>query len=589
MERKEIPERYRWKVSDVFESDEAWEAAFAALEKKADFSRFRGTLKDADSILAYFEADAAFGTAAMRVYLYAYMKHDEDVRDTKYGSYLAKISSLIMATGAETAFVTPELTALPEETLSALIADPHLKDYDYILSRVRASKKYTLSEREETLLAQAGDALEVSGDVFEMLDNAELDLPEIEYEGEKVRLTHGLYGMIMSGRDREKRKEAYELYYAAYRKILNTLATAYYGNVKRDIFYKNARGYKSCLDMALFEEDVDESVYKRLVRCVDEATPLMHRYMRLRKKELGLDEMRMYDLHPSMVEAADLRLEYDEAFELVKKGLAPLGEEYLSVFSAAKDAGWIDVYESDGKRNGAYAIGVFGCHPFVMLNYQKTTSEIFTIAHEMGHAMHSHYSLTSCPFPKAEYKIFVAEVASTVNEVLLLKYLLHTTDDKNLKKYLLNYFMDMIRTTLFRQTQFAEFEERAHEMAEGGEPLNKDNLSALYLELNKKYYGDAVVHDDNIAFEWARVPHFYRSFYVYKYATGITSAICIANRILKEGEPAVKNYLAFLKSGSSTDPVSLLKLAGADLTTDAPFRAAMAEFEGALDEFSALG
>ncbi len=588
MERKDIPAQYRWRVNDIYESDEAWEEAFAALEKHTDFTQFRGTLKDAESILAYFEADEAFGKAAMRVYLYAYMKHDEDVRDTKYGSYLAKISSLIMATGAETAFVTPELTALPDETLSALIADPRLKDYDYMLSRVRASKKYTLSEREETLLAQAGDALSVSEDVFEMLDNAELDLPEIEYEGKKTRLSHGLYGMIMSGKDREKRKEAYELYYAAYRRILSTLATAYYGNVKKDIFYKTARGYGSCLQMSLFEEDVDESIYKRLVRCVDEATPLMHRYMRLRKKELGLDEMRMYDIYPSMVQTADLRLEYEEAFELVKKSLAPLGEEYLSVFSKAKEEGWIDVYESEGKRNGAYSIGVYGVHPYVMLNYHKSTSEIFTIAHEMGHAMHSYYSTKSRPFPKAEYKIFVAEVASTVNENLLLKYLLRTTEDKDLKKYLLNYFMDMIRTTLFRQTQFAEFEERAHEMAEGGEPLNKDNLSALYLDLNKKYYGDAVVHDDNIAFEWARVPHFYRSFYVYKYATGITSAICIANRILKEGEPAVKDYLEFLKSGSSADPVSLLKIAGADLTTDAPFRAAMAEFEAALDEFESL-
>ncbi len=588
MERKDVNEKYKWRLSDVFGSDEAWEEAFAALEPKIDFARYRGTLNTAENVLAFFEAENAFSIEAMRVYLYAFLKHDEDVRITKYNNYMSKVIGLITRESAETAFALPELTALPDETLAALIADPRLKDYDRVLIRARASKQYTLSEKEEVILAQAGEPLGVAGDVFEMLDNAELDLPETMYKGKKVRLSHGMFSVIMSGGTRAERKEAFEGYYSAYRKILSTLATAYYGNVKKDIFYKNVRGYASCLDMSLFEEEVDRSVYEMLVKSVNDATPLMHRYMALRKATLGLEEMHMYDLYPSLVEGGELRLSFEEAFDLVLKGLSPLGEEYLSLLRRARDERWIDVMETEGKRNGAYSVGMYGCHPYVLLNYQPTTHDVFTIAHELGHSLHSYYSNSNQPNAKADYKIFVAEVASTVNEVLLLKYLLGTSEDVSLKRYLLNFFMDMIRTTLYRQTQFAEFEQRAHEMAEGGEPLNKDNLTELYYGLNRKYYGDAVTHDEEIGIEWARIPHFYRSFYVYKYATGITAAICIANRILKEGAPAVEDYKRFLKGGSSADPVTLLKLAGADLTKEETFRAAFDEFEEALGEFEAI-
>lgn len=588
MERKDVPAKYQWHVEDVLPDDEAWEKAFSELEGKIDFARFKGTLNTAGNILAYFKAEEAFEHEFMRVYLYAFLKHDEDVRVTKYGSYIAKVMNIITRLGQETAFAMPEITALDDGTLKALAEDERLKDHDYMLKRLIAQKKYILSEAEERILAQVGEPLEVANDVFEMLDNAELDLPEIEYEGKKTKLSHGLYGVIVNGSDRAKRKEAYEKYYAAYQKIIGTLATTYYGNVKADIFRTNVRGYKSCLDRALFEEDVDRSVYENLVRCVNEAAPLMHRYMQLRKRVLGYEQMYMYDVHPSLVEDADLKLSYEDAYELVLKGLAPLGEEYIGLLKRGRDEGWIDVCETEGKKGGAYSIGIYGYHPFVLLNYQKTTHDVFTIAHEMGHSLHSYYSNSAQPFAKSDYKIFVAEVASTVNEVLLLKHLLKTTKDEKLKKYLLNYFMDMIRTTLFRQTQFAEFEEKAHAMAESGEPLNKDNLSALYLGLNKQYYGEAVVHDENIAIEWARIPHFYRSFYVYKYATGITAAICIANRILNEGEKAVEDYKKFLKGGCSQDPVSLLRIAGADLATEAPFKAAMAEFEEALEEFESL-
>lgn len=588
MDRKEVESRYKWKTSDIFAGDEEWEKAYSLLEGKLDFSKWKGRLSDAENVLAYFRAEEELSVESMKVYLYAFLKHDEDVRESKYNSYLSKIVNFFTRFGAETAFAIPELTALSDESLDAFMQDERLKDYDYFFARLKARKKYTLSEAEERILAQAGEPLSAAGDVFEMLDNAELNLPEIEFEGEKLTLSHGLYSVIMNGKDREKRKEAFGLYYGAYRKIINTLATTYYGNVQKDIFFKNVRGYSSCLDMALFEEDVEKYVYDNLIDAVNGATPLMHRYMALRKKILGFDEMHMYDIYPSLVEDAELKLTYEEAYELVLKGLAPLGKEYGALLKKGRDEGWIDVCETEGKRNGAYSIGIYGNHPYVLLNYQKTTHDVFTIAHEMGHSLHSWFSNLNQPYAKSEYKIFVAEVASTVNEVLLLKYLLKTTKDKQLKKYLLNYFMDMIRTTLFRQTQFAEFEERAHALAESREPLNKDNLSKLYFDINERYYGEAVTYDRDIEIEWARIPHFYRSFYVYKYATGITAAIAIAGKILKEGEAAVSNYFRFLSGGCSTDPVSLLKIAGADLTKKETFAAAIGEFEAALEEFENL-
>lgn len=588
MERKEVETQYRWKTEDIFGSDEAWEAAFAALETLPDVSSFRGNLNTAENVAAYFALTDAYEVKLMRVYLYAFLKHDEDVRVTKYNAYVAKVMSLFTRYGAETSFAVPELTALPEETLAAIAADERLKDYDYSLKRLIARKKYVLSEKEELILAQTSEPLSVAGDVFDMLDDAELNLPYMVYQGKRVRLSHGLYSVIMSGSDREARAKAFKKYYSAYEKIINTLATTYYGNVKKDIFYKNVRGYESCLQAAIFEEDVSRDVYDNLVSAVDTYAPVMHRYMEVRKKTLGLDEMHMYDLYIPLVEDAELRLSFEDAFELVLKGLSPLGEEYNALLRKGRDERWIDVCETEGKRGGAYSIGIYGNHPYVLLNYQQTTHDVFTIAHEMGHALHSYFSNANQPYAKADYKIFVAEVASTVNEVLLLKYLLHTTEDKKLKKYLLNYFMDMIRTTLFRQTQFACFEQEAHAMAERGEPLNKDNLSALYYSLNKKYYGDALTHDKQIAIEWARIPHFYRSFYVYKYATGITAAIAIAGKILSEGKPAVERYFEFLKGGCSTDPVSLLKGAGADLTDKETFASAMREFEAALEEFESL-
>ena len=584
MQRNEIDKKYLWNTADIFESEEAWEKAFSALENPQFAKKYKGTLNRAENILSYFRAEEEYEIALMRVYLYAHMKHDEDVSNSKYSSALQKVIQLFTRLGSETAFVIPEISSLKEEYLVAFSKDKSLADYDYFFKRLVEKKKHVLSEKEERILAEVQEPLSTAFEVFEMLDNAEVDFPEIEYEGKTQRISHGLYSVILNGGDREKRREVFEKYYSAYRKIVGTLAATYYGNVKQDIFMKNMRGFKTSLEMALFEEDVDASVYKNLVNCVNDATPVMHRYMALRKKMMGLDEMHIYDIFPPLVENADLRLSYEDAYETVIKGLAPLGSEYSELLKKGRDERWIDVYETPGKKSGAYSTSVFGVHPFVLLNYQKTTHDVFTIAHEMGHSIHSYFSQREQPYAKSDYKIFVAEVASTVNEVLLLKYLLNTTKDKTLEKYLVSYFLEMIRTTLFRQTQFAEFEETAHAMAEKGEPLNKDNLSELYYELNKKYYGDALFHDKDIEIEWARIPHFYNSFYVYKYATGITAAVAIADKILKEGEPAVKKYFEFLSGGSKTDPVSLLKIAGSDLTAKETFASVMKEFEEYLNK-----
>ena len=368
-----------------------------------------------------------------------------------------------------------------------------------------------------------------------------------------------------------------------------TITATYVGNIDKDVFLARTRKYNSCLEMALAGEDVDVQVYKNLLDSVNANLPLLHRYFKDRKKILGVKTLHMYDIYTSLVEDAEIRVDYDEAFRIVKEGLAPLGEQYGQLLQQAHDNGWIDVEETEGKRSGAYSISVFGLkHPYVLLNYQKTTGDVFTVAHELGHAMHSYFSERNQPYEKASYKIFVAEVASTVNEVLLLKHLLKTTDDVKLKKYLLSYYMDTLKGTLFRQTQFAEFEYLSHDMAEKGQPLTKDALCQAYLELNKKYYGPAGESDPEIAYEWARIPHLYRRFYVYKYATGIVSAVSIAERILKEGQTAVDDYFRFLSSGGSDSPVELLKLAGVDLTKPDAFEACMASFKAALEEFEQL-
>ncbi|MBR2341798.1 MAG: oligoendopeptidase F [Clostridia bacterium] len=591
MERKDIKEELKWDLSAFYESDEAWEKAYDEFVKTYgdyDYSAFQGKLGNKSVLLDFFALEEKISRDVERLYVYANMRHDEDVRVSKYNSYIAKMSATYGKIMAAMAFVDPELTALSDEQLNSFIQDKDFSDYDYRLSRIAKAKAHVLSEAEEKLLALAADVMSGYHSTFSMLDNANLNLPKNTLNGQEVQMSHGLYGLVLHSENRADRESWFKKYYEAYIKLIDAITQTYSGNVKKDIFYKTARKYESCLKMALEGEDVSEQVYNNLIEAVGAALPNVHRYISLRKKILGYETQHMYDIYAPLVENAEIKLGFEEAYELVVEGLAPLGKEYQELLRTGKRDRWIDVHENDGKRSGAYSMGIYGIHPYVLLNYQETTNDIFTVAHEMGHAIHTYQSSDEQPYAKSQYTIFLAEIASTVNEVLLMKHLYAKTEDKNVKKFLLNYYMDMMRATLFRQTQFAEFEQIAHAKAENGEPLTKENLCDIYYGLNKKYYGDGIEHDAEIAYEWARIPHFYRSFYVYKYATGIISAISIVKRILAEGEPAVKDYFEFLRGGNSTDPVSILKKAGVDLTTKAPFETAMQEFENTLEEFEKL-
>ena len=588
MERNQVEQRFKWNTDDIFPSDEAWEKAYAEAEKEINFSQYAGKLGNRSDLLAFLKANDEFLKKVERVFLYASMKHDEDTRISKYTAYSSKCDALISKYSAELAFFEPELASQTEEYLNSLVADKDFSDYDYTLKTLIKRKPHVIPEAEERLVALAGETLVSFSDIFSMIDNADLPLPEIELDGKNVKLTHGTYGVILHSSDREKRKEAYEKYYGAYESLLNTITATYYGNVKKDVFLTRAYHYNSCLERALSSEDVNEVVYRNLLTAVKGSFPAMHRYIADRKKILGYDKLYFYDVYAPLVSDVEVRMEYDDAYDYVIKGLAPLGKEYQALLKRGHDERWIDVEETEGKRSGAYSTGCFGVHPYVLLNYKPTINEIFTVAHEMGHSLHTYFSSHNQPYAKSDYKIFVAEVASTVNEVLLLKFMLGDTDDINLRKYLLNYYLDTIRATLHRQTMFAEFEYEAHDMAEKGEPLTKELLCEIYGRIGKDYYGESIEHDFHISCEWARIPHFYRAFYVYKYSTGIITAMNIAHRILTEGEPAVKDYFKFLSSGSSSDPVSLLRLAGVDLESTAPFEFAMKEFADTLAEFEKL-
>ena len=588
-ERKDVPQNRKWNTDDIFASQQEWEDMYASLEGKLDFSAYKGKLNNAETILACMEGINAVVKDLSRLSVYAFMRRDEDTRLSEFAALQSRVQMLSMKFSANVSYINPELTALPVEKLEELAADPCLKDYDYTIRGIIKGKPHVLSEEIETLLSQESRIFGGFQNIFSMINNADLPYPTIRVNGEKVRLTHGTYGLMLHSPDRRVRRAAFKAFNKVYMDLINTITATFVGNIDKDVFLSRTRKYGSCLEMALAGEDVDVQVYKNLLDSVNANLPLLHRYFKDRKKILGVKTLHMYDIYTSLVEDAEIRVDYEEAFRIVKEGLAPLGEQYGKLLQEAHDNGWIDVEETEGKRSGAYSISVFGLkHPYVLLNYQKTTGDVFTVAHELGHAMHSYFSERNQPQEKASYKIFVAEVASTVNEVLLLKHLLKNTDDVKLKKYLLSYYMDTLKGTLFRQTQFAEFEYLAHDMAEKGQPLTKDSLCSAYLDLNKKYYGASVESDPEIAYEWARIPHLYRQFYVYKYATGIVSAVSIAERILNEGQPAVDDYFRFLSSGGSDSPVELLKLAGVDLTKPDAFEACMASFKAALEEFEQL-
>lgn len=587
--RKDIPDRDKWKLEDIFPTDEAWEECFFALsERMGRIASYKGRLSDEDSLYECLTLNTSLSHDISKLYQYARMRRDEDTRVPLYQGMTDRADSLAVRLSSLAAFLTPELARESKERLEELATKPRFADYSVLLSEVVRMKDIILSEKEERLLREAGIFSDTAEEVFSMFDNADIRFQPVRDEkGREVELSHGTYSLLLQSPSQEVRKAAFESMFGAYRDHINTLAANYAGNVKKDWFFAKIRGFSTSLERSMFSENVSPECYKKLLESVGEGTKALHRYVALRRRMLGLKDLNMYDLYVPVVDEVKISLPYEKAVETVKQALKVMGSEYNAILERAFTDGWIDVYENRGKRSGAYSWGCYGVHPFVLLNYTATIHDVFTIAHELGHALHSYHSDAAQPEEKAGYEIFVAEIASTVNETLLLKHLLKTAKGK-MRAYLLSYYLDMFRTTLFRQTMFSEFEVEAHTLAERGEPINAEALSSVYYALNKKYYGRAVRHNDLIRYEWARIPHFYSSYYVYKYATGLTAAVTIADNILKRGEEYYEKYKQFLSAGGSMPPLDILRLAEVDLETDAPYKRAMKEFSDTLSELEKM-
>jgi len=589
--REEIDPKYKWKLEDIYESDELWEDDFKKVKQRLkELEDFRGSINSAEKLAEVLKLKDEIGQMTDRLFTYARMRRDEDNARAKYQALADRAMGLSVEAASHLSFIEPEILALSKEKMLDFLKERQdLKIYRHYIDELLRMKDHILDAERERMLADAGEMAEAPGDIFRMLDNADIKFPVIkDDEGNEVELTKGRYINFMESRKREVRKSAFEALYSTYKGLINTLAAAASANVKRDIFYKNQRKFESSIESSLFADNVPVKVYDSLIDAIHRRFDLMHRYVRLRKRALGLDELHMYDLYVPLVKDYDKRVSYEEARDMVIEGLSPMGAEYLDILKQGFNSGWIDVYENRGKTGGAYSWGCYGTHPYVLLNFQGRLDDVFTIAHEMGHSIHTYYSFDRQPYVYAQYPIILAEVASTCNEAILINYLLNRAKQKEEKMFLLNHFMEQFKGTVYRQVMFAEFEKTTHEMAERGEPLNSEVLNKVYHELNVKYFGPDMVVDGQIDYEWARIPHFYTSFYVYKYATGFSAAIAISEKILKEGSAAVERYKEFLSGGSSDYPLELLKKVGVDLTEPKPVMDALHVFEKLLDEYESL-
>lgn len=569
--RSDIDNEFKWAVNDLYSTDEVWEKDYRKVcEDAGQPGKYKGHIGDsADNLYNALKEYENAEYVAEKVYVYAFMKYYEDTGNATYQEMSGKAQIAVMKVSEKYAFLEPELVSIPEEKLAEFFkCNEKLAEYRHFIEDCLAQKEHTLSEKEEALLAKASQMSTVPNEVFSKFNNADVRFGKIKSEdGTEIELTNGNYATFMESQNRTVRKEAFEALYKQYKAYINTLASAFYGNVKQAMFYAQARGYASTLNMYLDGSFIPESVYKNLIDTVNKNLDKMHRYVEIRKNALKVDELHFYDIYAPMVEDISWKITYEEAREIVIKALEPMGEEYVSHIKEGFDNGWVDVYENTGKRSGAFSWGAYGTHPYVFLNYQNTLNDVFTLIHEMGHAMHTYYSNTSQPYIYAGYKIFVAEVASTCNEALLMQYMLKNTEDEKKRRYLLNHFYEQFKGTLYRQTMFAEFEMEAHARAERGEVLSAESLCEMYRQLNEKYFGEDMVIDEEIACEWARIPHFYTPFYVYQYATGYSAAIAISSRILAGDESVIKGYRQFLSGGCSKHPIELLKLCGIDMNS----------------------
>ncbi|MEK5175005.1 oligoendopeptidase F [Heyndrickxia sp. FSL W8-0496] len=592
--RNEVQEELTWRLEDIFASDEAWDKEYKEVkELLPSAEQFKGKLGDnAEKLFEALTFQDEVAERLGKLYAYSHMRSDQDTTNSFYQGLDSRMNSLLAEMGSAFAYLVPEILSIDEDKLASFLNEKtELQVYKHALEQINLQRPHVLSADQEALLAQAAEVMNASSNTFGMLNNADLEFPTIKDEnGEEVQITHGRYTRFLESADQRVRKEAFEKLYETYGNFKNTFASTLGGQVKRDNFNAKVRNYQSAREAALSNNNIPESVYDNLVNTVNKNLHLLHKYVKLRKKVLGVDELHMYDLYTPLVKDVEMKVTYEEAKEMVLKGLAPLGEEYQGILKEGFDNRWVDVVENKGKRSGAYSSGAYGTNPYILMNWQDNVNNLFTLAHEFGHSVHSYYTRKNQPYTYGDYSIFVAEVASTCNEALLNDYLLKTIDDEQKRIYLLNHYLEGFRGTVFRQTMFAEFEHLIHQKEQNGEALTAEMLTKEYYELNKKYFGgDDIVIDEQIGLEWSRIPHFYYNYYVYQYATGFSAATALSAQILEEGEPAVERYIKnFLSAGSSDYPIEVLKKAGVDMTSSQPIEAALKVFEEKLNELESL-
>ena len=591
MKRSEISDEYKWSVKDLYSSDELWNNDYEkALKSTQEKSSFEGCVMDsADTLADALSESEKDDYITERLYVYAFMRYYEDTSDGTYQQMSGKAQMLAVKMSEKYSFLVPEIMAADDDKVARFLDSDKIKPYRHLLCDMLAKKEHTCSQKEEKLLAMASQMADSPSDIFSKFNNADVKFGKVHDEhGDEKELTSAGFSVFMESRDRNVRKEAFYALYRQYKSYINTLAASYYGNVKQAVFFANARNYESTLQMYLSGSFIPESVYTNLIDTVNNNLDKMHDYVSLRKKTLGVDVLHFYDIYAPLTSEYTVKVSYENAKETVLDALKILGDDYVSQVKKGYESGWVDVYENDGKRSGAFSWGAYGTHPYIFLNYTETLNDIFTLIHETGHAMHTYYSNETQPYTYAGYKIFVAEVASTCNEVILIDYLLkHSRSDEE-KKYLYGHYLEQFKGTLFRQTMFAEFEMITHRMAQDGEVLNAESLCGTYKKLNEKYFGKDMVIDEEIAYEWARIPHFYTPFYVYQYATGFSAAVAIATKIINGDKEVLHGYREFLKGGSSMHPIELLSLCKIDMSKPDVIQDALNVFGSLIEDFKKI-
>lgn len=591
MNREKIEKLYKWDLSSYYENEDDLNNDFEIIEKKLiEFEAFKGTLsKGEDQFLKVLNSYEKLSRLTSKVYVYCHLKKDEDSRVSENQSLASKAQMISNKVQASASFLTPEIMSLETSILDSYLKNDKIKKFKNFLNDILRKRPHVLSKEEEKILALSKDLSEVSENTFEMFSYADLQFPEItNSRNEKEKLTHGNFTVFLRDSNRSVRKEAFSTLYKTYETYKNTFASMLDGAIKREIFYAKVRKHPNALSASLFEDNIDISVYNNLIKTVHNYLKPMYNYMNLKREMLNIDKLHMYDIYVPLTDNYKCSISYQRAQEIILNALKPLGDDYLELIKKAFDERWIDVYENDGKKGGAYSWGSYDSHPYILMNYKNDLNSLFTLIHELGHSMHSYLSRSSQEYIDSQYTIFVAEVASTLNETLLIEYLLDNSSSKEEKLYLLNYFLEQFRTTVYRQTMFAEFEKIVHEKLENGESLNSKEFSKIYFELNKLYYGDDIIMDEEIQLEWARIPHFYSNFYVYKYATGFSAAIALADGILNKKEGAVERYKEFLKSGGSEYPIDQLKKAGVDMSDPASLSKALDKFNVLVETLQSL-